>query len=49
HGTALVVYLHFFAKIIQVPRQDAQFHTFKEVRFRAGSALAFTSAFIDFR
>ncbi|RYR15397.1 hypothetical protein Ahy_B04g072141 [Arachis hypogaea] len=33
----------------EVPRQDAQFHTFKEVRFRAGSALAFTSAFIDFR
>ena len=33
HGTALVVYLHFFAKIIQVPRQDDQFHRFKEVRF----------------
>ncbi|MED6119624.1 ABC transporter B member 20 [Stylosanthes scabra] len=31
HGTALVVYLHFFAKIIQVPQQDDQFHRFKEL------------------
>lgn len=34
HGTALVVYLHYFAKVIQVPQQQDQFHRFKEVRFR---------------
>ncbi|XP_015942309.1 LOW QUALITY PROTEIN: ABC transporter B family member 20-like [Arachis duranensis] len=31
HGTALVVYLHFFAKIIHVRQQDDQFHRFKEL------------------
>jgi ATP-binding cassette subfamily B (MDR/TAP) protein 1 len=36
HGTALVVYLHYFAKVIRVPQyqQEDQFHRFKEVRFR---------------
>ncbi|XP_058768820.1 ABC transporter B family member 6 [Vicia villosa] len=31
HGTALVVYLHYFAKVIQVPQQEDQFHRFKEL------------------
>lgn len=37
HGTALVVYLHYFAKVLRVPQQglpEEQFHRFKEVRFR---------------
>lgn len=34
HGTALVVYLHYFAKVIRVPQEQDQFHRFKEVRFR---------------
>jgi len=36
HGTALVVYLHYFAKVIRVPQEQEQdmFHRFKEVRFR---------------
>lgn len=32
HGTALVVYLHYFAKVLQVPMQEDQFPRFKEVR-----------------
>lgn len=34
HGTALVVYLHYFAKVIRVPQEQDMFHRFKEVRFR---------------
>ena len=37
HGTALVVYLHYFAKVLWVPQlgsRDEQFRRFKEVRFR---------------
>lgn len=34
HGTALVVYLHYFAKVLHVPQQgspEEQFHRFKEL------------------
>ena len=49
HGTALVVYLHYFAKIIQLLRHgsepaDALFHKFTEVSFycwNVGFLLAF--------
>lgn len=37
HGTALVVYLHYFAKVLWVPQQfsaEDQIQRFKEVRFR---------------
>jgi ATP-binding cassette subfamily B (MDR/TAP) protein 1 len=49
HGTALVVYLHYFAKVIRVPQyeQQDQFPRFKEVRFHF-VLLSFFFFFLDF-